>query len=424
MKTLSPSKLVSSIATLKPEPANSRNGKIARLPKSARDMINHMLDDNLPYEVIIDELGEAGEGLNAQNLTNWRQGGYQDYLKQQAQIERAHAQMEFAAELLKETGPAAAGQVIQACNLAAATQMFNAILDCGDEAIKKILLDKPAAYVTLLNTVCNMSNSAVRFEKHQLQVKLALAQPAPVNPCRSRGDEAPTSADSSPIKPNQGPAEKPEAPAPQNICPSADCLQPPLTHSSTNQAMNASGDSSPIKPSQAAEEKLAAAVQPPIIQLSTNPLIRSCADSSPIKPNQGAPEIYAAAPQINAKVPSTAADHARADSLSPLSFLFSPGCGRADPSSRPYFKGFQSISRHTFSSPISPGQPPRCPQQRFPLRCPRFSVSGDERWKPNIPPRKNEARFRGNFRQCVPACQSTLPLVCRINSPLLGERWL
>ena len=59
-------------------PNSRRNGKIARLPKETRDMINHMIDDGLPARVIIDELGETGRGLNAQNITNWVQGGYQD----------------------------------------------------------------------------------------------------------------------------------------------------------------------------------------------------------------------------------------------------------------------------------------------------------------------------------------------------------
>src|SRR6266567_9243009 len=57
---------------LDPTSSSRRNGKIARLPKTNRDMINKMLDDGLPYHVIIDELGEAGEGLNTQNLTNWK----------------------------------------------------------------------------------------------------------------------------------------------------------------------------------------------------------------------------------------------------------------------------------------------------------------------------------------------------------------
>ena len=44
------------VRTPDPEPSSRRNGKIARLPKETRDMINRMLDDGLPYRVIIDEL--------------------------------------------------------------------------------------------------------------------------------------------------------------------------------------------------------------------------------------------------------------------------------------------------------------------------------------------------------------------------------
>ncbi len=84
---------------LEPQPAipnPRRNGKVARLPKATRDMLNRMLDDGLPARVIIDELGEAGAGLNPQNISNWVQGGYQDYLKHQDAIAQAKTQMEFA----------------------------------------------------------------------------------------------------------------------------------------------------------------------------------------------------------------------------------------------------------------------------------------------------------------------------------------
>src|SRR5437762_14067802 len=80
--------------------------KIARLPKAARDMINAMLEDGLPYRVLIDELGEAGQGLTAQHLADWVQGRYQDYLKDRQTMDHAKARMEFASDLLRELGDA------------------------------------------------------------------------------------------------------------------------------------------------------------------------------------------------------------------------------------------------------------------------------------------------------------------------------
>jgi len=102
-----------------PQPSARRNGKIARLPKATRDMINKMLDDGLPYHVILDEIGEAGEAINTQNLTNWKQGGYQDWLKQQDLIKRTLAQTEFAIDLLRETGDVDLALVMRTCKLVA-----------------------------------------------------------------------------------------------------------------------------------------------------------------------------------------------------------------------------------------------------------------------------------------------------------------
>src|SRR5437879_12541339 len=76
--------------------------KIDRLPKATRDMINLMLDDGLPYRVIIDELAETGRGLTPQSLTQWLKSGYEDYLKNREQIDDAKTQAEFASALLRD----------------------------------------------------------------------------------------------------------------------------------------------------------------------------------------------------------------------------------------------------------------------------------------------------------------------------------
>ena len=217
--------ILEQIANHKTEPVNARrNGKIARLPKETRDMLNRMLDDGLPYRVIIDELGEAGEGLNAQNITNWAQGGYQDYLKNQRAIARAKAQMEFATDLLQEAPDTDPMLIHRACNLVAGTQLFEAVLEYGDEALKKLLKSNPARYLTMLNTIAIMANSSIKLEQHRhSQQFLSLANPAgaiedplqldtssPGTPGRTPSTASPPSSPvspSSPIKPIQAPGE-------------------------------------------------------------------------------------------------------------------------------------------------------------------------------------------------------------------------
>ena len=64
-----------------------RNGKIARLPESIRDYINHRLDDGVRYRDIIAKLQQLQPPLpyaiSEMNLSNWYHGGYQDWRRKQ-----------------------------------------------------------------------------------------------------------------------------------------------------------------------------------------------------------------------------------------------------------------------------------------------------------------------------------------------------
>ena len=155
------------LSALNPQPSANprRNGKIARLPRETRDMINRMLDDGLPYPVIIDELGEAGEGLNAQNLTNWKQGGYQDYLKVQALIEKIKAQTETAMDILRQTGDIDISKLKKACDQVAAIQLFTFLRQHGDASLRNMVAANPAKFLSILNIVCRLSGSALEHEK-------------------------------------------------------------------------------------------------------------------------------------------------------------------------------------------------------------------------------------------------------------------
>src|SRR5258708_31973989 len=70
----------------------TRNGKVARLPEATRERINVMLDDGVRYRDIIKALAQPGGPalpypISEMNLSNWRKGGHQEWLRRQQQLE-------------------------------------------------------------------------------------------------------------------------------------------------------------------------------------------------------------------------------------------------------------------------------------------------------------------------------------------------
>lgn len=73
----------------------TRNGKIARLPKPVREELNRRLENGEPGRALVEWLNQhpqvrpvleqqfQGRPINEQNLSEWRQGGFQDWLRHQ-----------------------------------------------------------------------------------------------------------------------------------------------------------------------------------------------------------------------------------------------------------------------------------------------------------------------------------------------------
>jgi hypothetical protein len=65
-----------------------RNGRIARLPKTERDMVNRMLWNAVPYKNIVEALDSADFKVPERNISSWATGGYLEWqLEQEAVLE-------------------------------------------------------------------------------------------------------------------------------------------------------------------------------------------------------------------------------------------------------------------------------------------------------------------------------------------------
>jgi hypothetical protein len=93
----------------------TRNGKIARLPKAVRDELNQRLEEGEQGPSLLAWLNGRddvramlktqfnGRPINKQNLSEWRQGGWEDWQRRQESLEMVRDLMEDAAELREIT---------------------------------------------------------------------------------------------------------------------------------------------------------------------------------------------------------------------------------------------------------------------------------------------------------------------------------
>jgi hypothetical protein len=101
----------------------SRTGKIARLPRSIRDDLNRRLEENHPSRQILDWVNSLpetrqvldrdfhGRDINEQNLSDWRQGGFRDWLSHQDTLSTLHELAETTEELSSLPGPRISDQL-------------------------------------------------------------------------------------------------------------------------------------------------------------------------------------------------------------------------------------------------------------------------------------------------------------------------
>lgn len=92
----------------------SRIGKIARLPRHIRTDLNHRLDDGQEGQPLLDWLNAlplveqmideqfGGVPISPQNLSEWRQGGFREWLLRQELIEQACQADDYADDLEDE----------------------------------------------------------------------------------------------------------------------------------------------------------------------------------------------------------------------------------------------------------------------------------------------------------------------------------
>ncbi|MGP8198388.1 MAG: hypothetical protein ACLQU4_02665 [Limisphaerales bacterium] len=133
---------------------NPRNGKIAHLPRSIRDLLNERLDRSQPasqilpwlnaLEEVIEIIKEDFDGIpiSEQNLSQWRQGGFQEWLVRRELCQEAGDVTELAEGMQEETSQGVLADdvaVILAARFGTLIAKWNGEVDAKFEAKSRVL---------------------------------------------------------------------------------------------------------------------------------------------------------------------------------------------------------------------------------------------------------------------------------------------
>lgn len=151
-----------------------RKGKIARLSKELRDVVNLMLLDGVTYAQIAVELEKRGQtGFNGQNISNWHAGGYVDWLKQHERLEQLRLQRDAAIDLVKDNE---GSKVTEAALHLAAAQAYDILSDFDLSDFKDALKEDPALYGKVVGGLSKISKEVLGYERFREDVKAKLAE--------------------------------------------------------------------------------------------------------------------------------------------------------------------------------------------------------------------------------------------------------
>jgi len=130
-----------------------------------------MLRDGFTYADVIAWLITEGHGepgdFNDQNLTNWKEGGHQDWLGEQARLEEMKAKREFAMEIVRQNE---GSKIHEAALQIAASQVYEVLNEFDLSSLKDLLAEKPENYAALINGLAKLSKGGLEFEKYREQV--------------------------------------------------------------------------------------------------------------------------------------------------------------------------------------------------------------------------------------------------------------
>jgi hypothetical protein len=140
----------------------SRNGKIARLAKPLRDMVNLMLQNNIQHSMITEALEENGVRVTKRNISNWKtRGGYNEWRLEHERIVTKRLRQDNITDYLRATD---ATHLPEVGLQLAATQLCGFLLN--PDTMQQ-LTSNPEKFARTLSNLCRITRHIHLLQKYR-----------------------------------------------------------------------------------------------------------------------------------------------------------------------------------------------------------------------------------------------------------------
>lgn len=152
----------------------TRRGKIARLPFATREEINRRLLENEEARDLLAWLNaeqklSGASAITPQNLSEWRSGGFADWLEKRERVEKTKSLAEYCYRIAD-----AGGGSMDLPAAIAGGQLMEVLEAFDPQSLKTVLADKPDTWIGILEMVARLQRSkADEVAVRQNDVRLA-----------------------------------------------------------------------------------------------------------------------------------------------------------------------------------------------------------------------------------------------------------
>lgn len=144
---------------MKASPPTQRNAgaAISRMPRATRDKVSQAIEDGADWKMVASICKQDGHpGVRPQNVTNYRKGAHQEWLRKEERMEVIRRDSDATASVVShyvENG----GSPAEAGLLAASEIMSKALVGLGPESLQILMADDPKALFGIVRELARVA---------------------------------------------------------------------------------------------------------------------------------------------------------------------------------------------------------------------------------------------------------------------------